>query len=188
MGNSGNPEPNRKQLMGARILIVDDQAIMLRLIGIPLEAEGYTLATAMTGAEALMKIQSDPPDLVILDVMLPDASGIDILQRIRQQLKMVDLPVIILSGQTELEAKIKGLEAGADEYVTKPVDPKEMSARVRGLLARNQRLRQITTQVASPLRQSKTISIIGAKGGVGTTIDPITARSSGILASAPAPT
>lgn len=155
--------------MGARILIVDDQAIMLRLIGIPLEAEGYTLITAMTGAEALMKIQSDPPDLVILDVMLPDASGIDVLHRIRQGLKLVDLPVIILSGQTELDAKIKGLEAGADEYVTKPVDPKEMSARVRALLARTQRIRQMTAQSVPTLRHGKTLAVIGAKGGVGTT-------------------
>lgn len=153
--------------MSAKILIVDDQALMLRMIGIPLEQEGYTTITAMNGVEALQKIQADRPDLVILDLMLPDTNGIDICRRIRQVPTLLDLPIIILSGQTELSAKIQGLEAGADEYVTKPVDPKEMVARVRGLLARTQRLRQ--TPSALTARQGRVISVVGVKGGVGTT-------------------
>lgn len=153
--------------MSTKILIVDDQALMLRMIGLPLEQEGYTTVTAMSGAEALQKIQADRPDLVILDLMLPDTSGIDICRRIRQVPTLLDLPIIILSGQTDLSAKIQGLEAGADEYVTKPVDPKEMVARVRGLLARTQRLRQTPTTLTT--RQGRVISVVGVKGGVGTT-------------------
>ncbi len=151
--------------MSGRILIVDDQAVMLRLVGHPLEAEGFTILTAMSGAEALSKVQSEQPDLVILDVMLPDANGIEICHRIRQGMNLVDLPIIILSGQTDLASKIHGLEAGADEYVTKPVDPKEIVARVKALLARSQRMHQ--TQ--APNRQGRVIGFIGAKGGVGTT-------------------
>ena len=109
--------------MSSKVLIVDDQVMMLKLMSHPLEQEGYTIITAMTGIEGLQKIQGEQPDLVILDVMLPDMNGIDVCRRIRQVLQLTDLPIIILSGQTELSAKIQGLEAGADEYVTKPVDP-----------------------------------------------------------------
>jgi CheY-like chemotaxis protein len=156
--------------MGSKILLVDDQAMMLKLMAYPLEQEGYSIITAMTGVEALQKIQSEQPDLVILDVMLPDMNGIDVCRRIRQVLHLTDLPIIILSGQTELSAKIQGLEAGADEYVTKPVDPKEMAVRVKALLARTQRLRQVVvTPTGQHARQGKVIAVIGAKGGVGTT-------------------
>src|SRR5690606_42053537 len=98
---------------------------------------------AMTGIDALQKIQGKQPDLVTLDMMLPDISGIDVCRSARQVLHLSELPIIILSGQTELSAKIQGLEAGADDYVTKPVDPKEMAVRVRSLLARTERLRQV---------------------------------------------
>ena len=156
--------------MGSKILIVDDQVMMLKLMSHPLEQEGYTIITAMTGVEALQKIQSEQPDLVILDIMLPDTSGVDVCRRIRQVLHLTDLPIIILSGQTELSAKIQGLEAGADEYVTKPVDPKEMAARVKSLLARTERLRQVViTPATQRSRQGKVVAVIGAKGGVGTT-------------------
>src|SRR4051794_37255358 len=156
--------------MAGKVLIVDDQAMMLKLMAYPLEQEGYTIVTAMTGVEALQKIQSEQPDLVILDVMLPDTNGIEVTKRIRQVLHLTDLPIIILSGQTELAAKIQGLESGADEYVTKPVDPKEMAVRVRTLLARTQRLRQVVvTPTGGRARQGKIIAVIGAKGGVGTT-------------------
>jgi DNA-binding response OmpR family regulator len=156
--------------MSSKILIIDDQAMMLKLMSHPLEQEGFTIITAMSGVEALQKIQSEQPDLVILDVMLPDINGIDVCRRIRQVLHLTDLPIIILSGQTELSAKIQGLEAGADEYVTKPVDPKEMAVRVKSLLARTQRLRQVVvTPTGSRSRQGKIVAVIGAKGGVGTT-------------------
>lgn len=156
--------------MASKILLVDDQAMMLKLMSHSLEQEGYTIITAMTGVEAVQKIQSEQPDLVILDLLLPDTSGIDVTRRIRQVLHLTDLPIIILSGQTELSAKIQGLEAGADEYVTKPVDPKEMAVRVKSLLARTQRLRQVVvTPGGQRSRQGKLVALIGAKGGVGTT-------------------
>ncbi len=155
--------------MSGKVLIVDDQTVMLRLIAIPLEQEGFTTVTAMTGVDALQKIQSERPDLVIMDVMLPDTNGIDVVRRVRQVLNLTDLPIIILSGQTELAAKIQGLEAGADDYVTKPVDPKEMVVRVKAMLARTQRLRQSAPAAAAPSRQGRLIAVIGAKGGVGTT-------------------
>jgi CheY-like chemotaxis protein len=158
--------------MSEKILIVDDQAVMLRLLFHPLEREGFSVITAMSGTEALEKIQGEKPDLVILDIMLPDISGILVCNRVRQALEMVDLPIILLSGRTELEAKIEGLEAGADDYVTKPVDPKEMIVRVKTLLARTQRLRQAApppAPVSARSQQGIPIAVIGAKGGVGVT-------------------
>jgi pilus assembly protein CpaE len=166
----GRTDQKMGQVMGSKVLVVDDQAMMLKLMSHPLQQEGYTVITAMTGAEALDKIHSEQPDLVILDLMLPDTNGIEICRRIRQVLHLGDLPIIILSGQTELSAKIQGLEAGADEYVTKPVDPKEMTVRVKSLLARTQRLRQVmATPIGQRSRRGKVVAVIGAKGGVGTT-------------------
>lgn len=158
--------------MNGKILVVDDQAVMLRLMSHPLEQEGFQIVTAMSGREALQKLQAEQPELVILDIILPDMNGIDVCSHIRQEMGLVDLPVILLSGQTEVTAKIKGLEAGADEYVTKPVDPKEMVARVKALLARTRRLRQGGPPAASTPRKGRraqTVAVIGAKGGVGVT-------------------
>ncbi|GIV75960.1 MAG: hypothetical protein KatS3mg050_0354 [Litorilinea sp.] len=152
--------------MCAKILIVDDQAVMLKLLSIPLQAEGHTVVTATTGADALAKVRAERPDLVILDIMLPDMSGIEVCQQIREQLHLLDLPIMMLSGRTEVQDKIRGLEAGADEYITKPVDPEEMVVRVRTLLGRLQRLR---STAAAPSHRGRVISVIGVKGGVGTT-------------------
>lgn len=157
--------------MTGKILVVDDQAVMLRLMSHPLQQEGFDIVTAMSGGEALQKLQAEQPELIILDIMLPDMNGIDVCRHVRQEMGQIDLPIILLSGQTEVTAKIQGLEAGADEYVTKPVDPKEMVARVKGLLARTRRLRQgsMPPAGAGPRRSAQTIAVIGAKGGVGTT-------------------
>ncbi len=152
--------------MGAKILIVDDQAVMLKLLSVPLQAEGHTVVTATTGADALAKVRAEQPDLVILDIMLPDMSGIEVCQQIREHLHLVDLPIMMLSGRTEVQDKIRGLEAGADDYITKPVDPEEMVVRVRTLLGRMQRLR---STAAAPSHRGRVISVMGVKGGVGTT-------------------
>jgi DNA-binding response OmpR family regulator len=150
--------------MSAKILVVDDEPNVLRLIGYALQIEGYEIVTAETGAEALKKVETEGPDLVILDIMLPDLSGIEVCQQLRSKAGMIDLPIIMLSARTQVPDKIKGLEAGADEYVTKPVDSDEMVARVAALLDRTRRLRQ-----APPVQRGKLLGFMGAKGGVGTT-------------------
>jgi len=150
--------------MSAKILVVDDEPNVLRLIGYALQIEGYEIVTAETGAEALKKAETEGPDLVILDIMLPDLSGIEVCQQLRSKAGMIGLPIIMLSARTQVPDKISGLEAGADEYVTKPVDSDEMVARVAALLDRTRRLRQ-----AQPVQRGKILGFIGAKGGVGTT-------------------
>ena len=150
--------------MSAKILVVDDEPNVLRLIGYALQVEGYEIVTAETGVEALNKVETERPDLVILDIMLPDLSGIEVCQQLRSKTGTIDLPIIMLSARTQVADKIRGLEAGADEYVTKPVDSDEMVARVAALLDRTRRLRQV-----QPVQRGKVLGFVGAKGGVGTT-------------------
>ncbi len=158
--------------MEGKILIVDDQAVMLRLVKYALEQEGFTTVTAETGMEALEKLRTEQPNLLILDLLLPDTDGIDLCRKIRQELKYISLPIVILTGRIEIEDKIQALEAGADEYVTKPVDPKEMVARVKALLLRYQRLRQDVSpgpNMHIGSGDGSVIGCIGAKGGSGAT-------------------
>lgn len=150
--------------MTAKILVVDDEPNLLRMIGYALFTEGYETVAPKHGEEALTKVRTEQPDLVILDVMLPDMSGIEICQKLRSNPETATLPIIMLSARVEVADKIEGLGAGADEYVTKPVELDEMLARVAALLERTDRMRQ--AQVA---KRGKIFGFIGAKGGVGTT-------------------
>jgi DNA-binding response OmpR family regulator len=148
----------------ARILIVDDNESARRSLRLVFRKKGYEVETAGTGREAIEKAWEGSLDLVILDIMLPDIGGIEICQQLRSKPETIHLPIIMLSGRTQVPDRIRGLKAGADEYVTKPVDLDELVARVAALLDRTRRLRQ-----AQPVRRAKVLGFIGAKGGVGTT-------------------
>jgi DNA-binding response OmpR family regulator len=150
--------------MTAKILIVDDEPTLLRLVGYALHKAGFEIVIAQQGEEALRKVQAEKPDLVILDVMLPGLSGIEICQRLRNQPQTAHLPILMLSARDQVKDKIEGLHAGADEYVTKPIDTDELAARVEALLERTRRLRAMP-----PEKRGKILGFIGAKGGVGTT-------------------
>jgi DNA-binding response OmpR family regulator len=115
------------------ILIVDDEPGIIRLIAMYLEREGYQTASARTGAEALDLIASNPPALVVLDIMLPDIDGWEVCREIR---RTSDVPIIMLTAREGDEDKIVGLEIGADDYVTKPFTPRELIARVKAILRR----------------------------------------------------
>ena len=116
-----------------KILVCDDEKSILNMLNMYLSREGYSVQTAETAAEAMQNIEKDTPDLVILDVMLPDLDGFEVLKMIFQQYK---LPVIMLTAKSDLVDKILGLEFGADDYITKPFDLRELGARVRALLRR----------------------------------------------------
>ena len=116
-----------------KILVCDDEKSILNMLKRFLSREGYIVLTAETGTEAIEKIEKEPPDLIILDVMLPDLDGFDVLKIIFQRYK---LPVIMLTAKNDLVDKILGLEFGADDYITKPFDLRELGARVRALLRR----------------------------------------------------
>ncbi len=150
--------------MSRKILVVDDEPNLLRIISYALESEGYTVVTAENGVEALAQIKSCQPDLVILDVKLPLLSGVEVCRQLRGDPEMSGLPIIMLSARIQVTDKITGLKAGADEYITKPVDTDELVARVTALLDRTRRLQE--TQI---VKRGKVLTFVGAKGGTGTT-------------------
>ncbi len=116
-----------------RILIVDDEPEILRLVRDYLASAGFSVATAKTGDEALMRARMDPPDLVVLDLGLPGLDGLDVTRSLRRQ---GDVPIIMLTARDDETDKLVGLELGADDYVTKPFSPRELVARVRAVLRR----------------------------------------------------
>jgi len=150
--------------VSAKILIVDDEPNVLRMVSYALSAEGFEVVVAQNGTEALIKVLTEAPDLVLLDVMLPDMSGVEVCEQLRKRQENIDLPIIMLSALAQVSDKVKCLEAGADEYVTKPIAPQELIARIKALLARFRQVRRY-----EPKQPGKVLGFIGAKGGVGTT-------------------
>jgi DNA-binding response OmpR family regulator len=118
----------------ARILIVDDEPEMVRGLQDNLRFEGYQTATATHGKEGLRLALQEAPDLILLDVMMPELSGWDVLRALRQE--RVDIPVILLTARGEEVDRVLGLELGADDYITKPFSLRELLARVRAVLRR----------------------------------------------------
>jgi DNA-binding response OmpR family regulator len=117
----------------ARIVVVDDEAMVLDVCRRYLESAGYEVTTLDDGIAALRHLRTDPPDLVVLDLMLPGRTGMDVLREFR---KGSDVPVILLTARGEEQDRVAGLELGADDYVVKPFSPKELVARVRSVLRR----------------------------------------------------
>ena len=122
-----------RQVSKGEVLVVDDEPGIVRLISMYLEREGFQTAAARTGAEALDRVLSHPPSLVVLDIMLPDIDGWEVCREIRRK---SDVPIIMLTAREGDEDKIVGLEIGADDYVTKPFVPRELVARVKAILRR----------------------------------------------------
>ncbi|MCJ7567385.1 MAG: response regulator transcription factor [Anaerolineales bacterium] len=120
-------------MAGELILVVDDEANILDLARLYLEREGYRVDEAMDGQQALDKIESLEPALVILDIMLPEVDGFDVCRRVRAE---SDVPIIMLTARDDDVDKIVGLELGADDYMTKPFNPRELVARVKAILRR----------------------------------------------------
>jgi DNA-binding response OmpR family regulator len=118
---------------GTRVLVVDDEPTVREVVAGYLRRDGHTVAEAADGTAALHLVESERFDLVVLDMMLPGVNGLDILRRIRQ---LGDLPVIMLTARAEESDRVAGLELGADDYVVKPFSPRELAARVNGVLRR----------------------------------------------------
>jgi two-component system alkaline phosphatase synthesis response regulator PhoP len=123
----------------SRILVVDDDREIVRLVKSYLERAGYNVISANNGESALHILRRDRPDLLVLDLMLPDRDGWDLTRLIRSDRTLTDIPIIMLTARVEDSDKIVGLEIGADDYITKPFNPREVVARVRALLRRSQR-------------------------------------------------
>ena len=121
-----------------KILIVDDEKDILEFLGYNLRKEGYDVIEAKTGDEALQLVKNNTPDLIILDVMMPGIDGIETCQRMREMPKLKDTLIIFLTARNEDFSQIAGLDAGADDYVSKPIKPKVFLSRIKAIFRRNQ--------------------------------------------------
>jgi len=119
-----------------RVLIVEDEPPLVELLSYNLEKAGFQIHIARDGEEALLAVEERKPDLILLDWMLPYVSGIEICRRIRRNPETRNVPIIILTARGEEDDRIRGLEAGADDYVVKPFSPSELVARVHAVLRR----------------------------------------------------
>ena len=122
--------------IAARILVVEDEAEIAALIAYQLTREGYRVETALNGAAALDAVHRDPPDLLVLDRMLPGVSGDDVLKAVCSDPATRTVPVLVLTARRERAERIQGLELGADDYLTKPFSPRELVLRVEAILRR----------------------------------------------------
>jgi len=128
-----------------RVIIADDDLAIIKFLRANLEAIGYKTLTAMDGAEALQTIEMELPDLVILDIMMPRLDGFEVCQQLRE---WSQIPIIMLSARGDEEDKVKCLDLGADDYITKPFGVEELLARVKAVFRRTQAVGAITTQPA----------------------------------------
>ncbi len=150
--------------MPEKILIVDDDLDTLKLVGLILQRQGYGIVAANGGNQALVKASAERPDLILLDLMMPDMDGYEVTRRLRADPALAHIPIVLFTAKTLLDDKVAGFEAGADDYLTKPTHPAELVAHVKALLARAQ-----TSQVAGSVDLARMVGFISAKGGVGTT-------------------
>jgi two-component system KDP operon response regulator KdpE len=118
-----------------KILVVDDEERMVRFIRMNLEHDGFLVSEAFNGKQAISKMRDFTPDLILLDVMMPDVDGFDVLETIRE---VSNVPVIMLTAKGEEDDRVRGLELGADDYVTKPFSPRELTSRVKAVLRRTE--------------------------------------------------
>jgi pilus assembly protein CpaE len=148
--------------MAEKILIVDDDIDTLKLVGLMLERQGYSIAVASNGSLGLNKAATERPDLILLDVMMPDMDGYEVTRRLRSEPALAHIPIIMFTAKTMVDDKVAGFEAGVDDYLTKPTHPAELTAHVKAVLARAVQTR------STPVEKAKVLSVLGARGGMGT--------------------
>lgn len=153
--------------MPERILIIDDDIETLRLVGLMLQRQGYDILAASNGTGGLTVARSEKPDLIVLDVMMPDQDGYQVARAIRSDPEISSTPILLFTARSQVEDKVAGYEAGADDIMTKPVHPAELIAKIKGLLTRV-RTRPAAAAPAPTLPRGRMIGVVAAKGGLGT--------------------
>ena len=136
--------------MSERILVIDDNADVVRFVRLNLERDGYEVSTAVEGTVGLRAALESPPDLILLDILMPDLDGLDLLSRLRVNPATSSVPVVLLTGRTDSRDRVRGLELGADDYITKPFEIEELVARVGALLRRSKAMRDLSPLTALP--------------------------------------
>ena len=156
-------------LMSRRVLVVDDEPQIRAVLRAYLEADGFTVTEAGTGADALRHLALDPPDLVLLDVGLPDLGGLEVLQKVRATSSVF---VILVTARSEEVDKLVGLSVGADDYITKPISPREVVARVKTVLRRTRA--DDSAPVEDPILRFDGLTIDPERREVETASGPVT--------------
>ena len=157
--------------MPSRVLIVEDEPDIRELVVHHLKREGYQVSAASSGEEALRQVQAAPPDLVLLDLMMPAMDGLEVCRRLRQDPATAMLPIVMLTAKGDEVDRVLGLEIGADDYIVKPFSPKELLARVRAVLRRSR-----AAPGAAPLKVGALVMDLGTHtasvGGEPLTLTP----------------
>lgn len=145
------------------ILIVDDELLNLKLISGILSSEPYNLTTVTSGREALIKIEELPPDIILLDIMMPEMDGFAITRQLKNDPETKNIPIILLTSLTDYQDNIKGLEAGADEFLNKPVQAEELLTRIQSLLRMKEYHDRLSCKVSSEESFTQTLDLLNAK-------------------------
>ena len=124
-------------MTGKHILIVEDEAAIREMVGFTMRRSGYHMSEAENGQQAQLSVAEKLPDVILMDWMLPDVSGVELVRRFKREEITQNIPIIMLTARSDEDDKVYGLDSGADDYVTKPFSPKELVARIRAVLRRN---------------------------------------------------
>lgn len=152
--------------MAEKILIIDDDIDTLKLVGLMLERQGYRIAVASNGTLGISRAAVEKPDLILLDVMMPDLDGYEVTRRLRADPALAHIPIIMFTAKSMVDDKVAGFEAGVDDYLTKPTHPAELTAHVKAVLSRT-----ATAKPAPEPRErdrARVVAFLGGRGGSGT--------------------
>jgi CheY-like chemotaxis protein/MinD-like ATPase involved in chromosome partitioning or flagellar assembly len=152
--------------MAEQILIIDDDVDTLKLVGLMLQKQGYKIIAASDGEHGLTEAEAENPDLILLDVMMPEMDGYEVAKRLRANPLTANTPILMFTAKTQLDDKVSGFEAGADDYLTKPTHPTELIAHVKALLARSSK-GKVSTAPLRTEKRSLTIGVLAPRGGLG---------------------
>lgn len=152
-----------------RVLLIDDEPFYYKLLNRPMKDAGHEFDYSKTGKEGLAKISATKPEVIIVDLRLPDISGHDILERLRRDSEFSNIPVIVITAKNELGDKLKAFELGADDYLIKPFQPEELVARMRILARRGRAMKIVRDMEKSDEKLTTIIAVHSLRGGLGTT-------------------
>jgi len=154
--------------MAEKILIIDDDADTLKLVGMMLQKQGYQIIASANGEKGLTQAEAENPDLILLDVMMPEMDGYEVARRLRANSLTTNTPILMFTAKLQLEDKVAGFEAGADDYLTKPTHPSELSTHIKALLAHSKK-GKVSHPPPPAEKRSLTIGVLAPRGGLGVT-------------------
>jgi pilus assembly protein CpaE len=150
--------------MPQKVLIIDDDIDTLRLVGLMLQHQGYQISAASSGEQGIAKAENEQPDVILLDVMMPDMDGYEVARRLKKDPRTQSTPILMFTAKSQLEDKVAGFEVGVDDYLTKPTSPGELQSHVRQLL---EHARDRDVAAAAAARRGHAIAVLGTRGGLG---------------------